>query len=269
MTKIIHKFILIWSKVDILELISRYLWTKKFYDKFNYIKKAIDNPEIMRKFKNSEFLPEKYGFNLDERVVEYPWVLSRIPRGEKKLLDAGSALNFKVILGSLCFKDKEITLVGLTPEKERFFQENLFHVFGDIRNLSFESGYFDHIVCISTLEHIGMDNILYAKDQKYRENNSADFIRAIFELKRVLKKGGSLFITLPFGKYQNHKWFQQFDLFCIGQILKSFSPEKFQISYYKYSNKDGWNISNENDCKDVEYLMGITAQAVACLELVK
>ena len=268
MIKTIYKFILIWSKIDILKLISRRPWTKKFYDKFSYIKKAIDSPEIMGKFKNSEFLPKKYGFNLDERAVEYPWVLSRIPQGGKGLLDAGSALNFREILDSPCLKNKEITIAGLVPEKECFSQANLFYVFGDMRNLSFENGYFDYIVCISTLEHIGMDNILYAKNAKYRENKPADFKEVIFEFKRVLKKGGSLYITVPFGKHQNHNWFQQFDSIRIGQILKSFSPEKIQISYYKYY-KDGWNISNENDCRNAEYLMGISAQAVACLELVK
>ncbi len=269
MTKFIYKFILIWSEVDILKIISRRPWMKKFYNKFGYIKKAIDNPEIMRKFKNSEFLPKKYGFNLDERVVEYPWVLSRIPQDSKRLLDAGSALNFREILDSPCLNNREITIAGLVPEKECFSRANLSYVFGDMRNLPFENGYFDYIVCISTLEHIGMDNILYIKNAEYRENKPGDFKKVVLELNRVLKYGGKLFITVPFGKHQGFGWFQQFDSNLIREIINIFNPEKSEISYYKYFNKDGWNISNKNDCRNAEYLTGISAQAVACLELVK
>ncbi len=268
MVKFIHKFILIWSKIDILKIISRRPWTKNFYNKFGYIKKTIDNLEIMKKFENSEFLPEKYGFNLDERVVEYPWVLSRIPSEEKKLLDAGSALNFKVILGLPYLKNKEVTIFGLASEKKRFLRPYLSYVFGDMRSLPFENGYFDNIVCISTIEHIGMDNILYVKDQKYRENNPEDFKKVIFELGRVLKKGGSLLLTVPFGRYQNYRWFQQFDSALVDEIVKVFGPEKYQVDYYKYSD-NGWNISAENASRDTEYSMGISAGAVACLELIK
>ena len=171
MVKLIHKFILIWSKIDILKIISRRPWSKNFYNKFGYIKKTINDTELMKKFKNSESLPEKYGFNLDERVIEYPWVLARIPREEKKLLDAGSALNFKVILGLPYLKNKKIIIFGLAPEKERFLRPYLFYVFGDMRSLPFENEYFDNITCISTIEHVGMDNILYVKDQKYRDND--------------------------------------------------------------------------------------------------
>src|SRR5262245_13546483 len=45
-----------------------------------------------------EALPPRYGFRLDERIVEYPWFFSRLPSGAGTLLDAGSVLNFGFLL---------------------------------------------------------------------------------------------------------------------------------------------------------------------------
>jgi hypothetical protein len=39
----------------------------------------------------------RYGERLDERIVEYPWLFSRIPAGTGRLLDAGSVLNFEYL----------------------------------------------------------------------------------------------------------------------------------------------------------------------------
>ena len=39
-------------------------------------------------------LPAQHGRWLDERMVEYPWMFSRLPEGPGSLLDAGSILNF-------------------------------------------------------------------------------------------------------------------------------------------------------------------------------
>ena len=43
-------------------------------------------------------LPDGYGVDLDERIIEYPWLLSHLPSGPGLLLDAGSALNFRFLL---------------------------------------------------------------------------------------------------------------------------------------------------------------------------
>ena len=87
-----------------------------------------------------------------------------------------------------------------------------------------------------------------------------------------------MFITFPFGKYQNFGWFQQFDFKMISRILEIFQPKKKQINYYKYL-KEGWKLSNEKECENTEYLikkitrfkanLAISANAVACFELVK
>jgi len=229
-----------------------------------------------------------YGYALDDRVVEYPWVLSRISESnDGYLLDAGSALNFKEILESPALKNKRITIINLNPEENCFWQKGISYVFGDLRNLPFKDNCFDYITCISTLEHIGMDNVLYTKDSKYKEEKIFDFEKAILELKRVLKEEGKLFITIPFGKYQNLGRFQQFDSKLVKRVLEVFGPKEYKVNYYKYA-KESWNVSNERECQDAEYFdifktkyfdrkssldfdsdFAAASRAVACLELVK
>jgi len=289
MTKIIYKLIPDWLKIIIFKIGGRKPWNKGYFTfKFKYIKETINNQQIMKKFKDKENLPPKYGYALDDRVVEYPWVLSRISvLNNGSLLDAGSTLNFKEILESPALKNKRITIINLNPEENCFWQKGISYVFGDLRNLPFKDNCFDYITCISTLEHIGMDNVLYTKDSKYKEEKIFDFEKAILELKRVLKEEGKLFITIPFGKYQNLGRFQQFDSKLVKRVLEVFGPKEYKVNYYKYA-KESWNVSNERECQDAEYFdifktkyfdrkssldfdsdFAAASRAVACLELVK
>jgi len=276
MKEFIYKLIPGFLKIGYYKLRGKRPWSWGYTTfKFDYIKKAIYDREILGKFKNSDFLPKGFGFSLDERAVEYPWVISKILVGSCNFMDAGSALNRKDILEHPVFKNKKITILNLNPEQNCFWQKGISYVFGDIRQMPFKDSYFDFITCLSTLEHVGMDNtFLYVKDQRYKEEKLFDFEKAVLELKRVLKKGGSIFITVPFGKYQNFNYFQQFDSSRIGRILEVFKPQSHQINYYKYE-KDGWNISDEESCKDVEYSkiqksdFIVAAKAVACIEFIK
>ena len=276
MLKIIQKLSPKWLKISVYKLSGKKPWSNGYTTfKFEYIKEALNNPETLKKFKNAEKLPGGYGYALDERVVEYPWVLSRInEESSGYLLDAGSTLNYGQVIEFSGLKNKKIIIINLNPESYCFWQKEVSYVFGDIREMPFREDYFDYINCISTLEHVGMDNIIHTKKQKDKEEKLFDFEKAVLELKRVLKKGGRLFITVPFGKYQNFNHFQQFDSVRVGRILEVFEPQSHKINYYKYE-KDGWNISDEESCKDVEYSKSqnsdfiAAAKAVACIELVK
>ena len=251
------------------KLSGRKPWSRGYSTfKFSYIKNVLSNKGILKLFKNSKILPEKFGYLLDERAIEYPWVLSRLTSAKDMILDAGSVLNYEEILNFERLNNKNLTILNLAPEAVCFWKKRVSYIFSDIRSLPFKDNYFDIIVCISTLEHIGMDNSRLTKDKKHKENKILDFNLAILELKRVLKDNGILLITVPFGKYQNFGHFQQFNPDLIDMILKSFKPRKEHIDYYMYKNK-GWNICNAISCKNLEHSNLAMARAVACLELIK
>ena len=225
-------------------------------------------------------LPQGYGTGLDERAVEYPWVFSRIKKEERVILDAGSSLNHRDILSLSCLQERTVYLTTLFYEGQCKSRGNVIYQYEDLRELSFSDDYFDAVICISTLEHVGMDNTYYSgTDEQKREDAPSAYLQAIQELKRVLRKGGSLYLTVPYGAYQHHQWFQIFDAEMIGRLKKEFLPAQVSETYFKYENKQ-WNYSDEASCKKGYYFdihkerqlsqdHLAAAQSVVCLELKK
>src|SRR5262245_24851469 len=64
----------------------------------------------------TELLPQGYGYRLDERVIEYPWLFDRLPARGGLLLDAGSVLNHRFLLERDRLRDKRIFISTLAPE---------------------------------------------------------------------------------------------------------------------------------------------------------
>jgi SAM-dependent methyltransferase len=249
--------------------------------------KVLNDQEMMQAFKQSRQLPEGYGFWLYVRLIEYPWVLSRLPEKKCQVLDAGSALNFDYIISNQIIEDKELYIMTLFPEPQCFWERGISYVYSDLRDNPFNNGYFDIIVCISTLEHVGMDNTMYAETQEFRKTEPASFIRAVKEFNRILKPGGLLYITVPYGERANYGFFQQFDASLVRAVLEAFEGSSDEISYYQYL-ESGWVLSEKSKCSTSQYFdiyrtkyfdkqsvkdydadYAAAARAVACMKLVK
>jgi len=271
------------QKINIIyyKLHGRKPWIKGYSEfKWQYIQQSINNSQLIKKFKQTRNLPRKYGLYLDERVIEYPWMIANLPVKKGILLDAGSVLNFNLILKNKKLKNKKISIVNLNPEQRCFWKEGVSYFFDDLRKLPFKDNHFSVITCLSTLEHIGMDNtMIYIKDKKFCEKNPKDYLKVILELRRVLQNKGQLLITVPYGQYQNFGFQQQFDELMIKQVIKTFNPRRSCISYYKYYST-GWNISSQKECNDAQYFnihtaekhapdLAAAARSVVCLKLIK
>ena len=214
------------------------------------------SPEVLKLF-NENLIPEQYGFKLDERIVEYPWIFSRLSTDQNsKILDAGSTYNFDFIIDHARLKNKDLHIYTFFPEKEAFWQNRISYVYGDLRQLPYKDEWFDEVVCQSTLEHIAMDNSMYGysnKGDKVVNTKSYDYLLAVRELERVLKPGGRLLLTFPFGRFENHGFFQQLDSEMLGRLLEIFGSEagRFELIFFKYL-PDGWIISDEAGCSDCQ-----------------
>jgi len=225
-------------------------------------------------------LPRGYGLRLDERVIEYPWLLSRLPAGEGLLLDAGSVLNHRFLLERNPLRDKRMFISTLAPEPLSFTTLSVSYVYEDLRASCFRSDYFDRIVSLSTLEHIGMDNtFLYTADESKRENAPSSYLDAIRELRRILKDGGHLYISVPFGEAKNYGWFQIFNAPMLDALIKEFAPLSYEESHFRYL-PDGWLVSTREQSAGATYFdihktkaydpdYAAASRAVVCLDLIK
>jgi hypothetical protein len=234
----------------------------------------------MNAFRLGQPLPKGYGYRLDERIIEYPWVLSRLANDQSLLIDGGGALDFPYVLDQEILSRRQIVIYTLVPSGQILKRPNVSYVFGDLRNTILKSGLAQYVVCISTLEHIGMDNtLLYTRDAEYSENNPNDYQYTLREFYGLLRPHGNLLLTIPYGKYQNLGWLQQFDDSLINSVISTFEGRLVELAFYRYL-PDGWVLATGEECRNCYYYdvhsaesydadFAAAARAVACIQLQK
>lgn len=277
------------EKQVLLETRQRFLdggsipWSNGYHEfKEEYITESIRNKSLIETIKSNSNL-ENYGFRLDERVIEYPWIFSKLSKREGKLLDAGSTFNFDYIVNHPIMKNKDLTIFTFAPEANNFCDKSISYVFGDLRNMIFKDNVFDFVVSQSTIEHIDMDNSMYGYDLSFNKDTTSksyEYIIAVREMIRVLKNKGTLLLTFPFGKFENHGFFQQFDIDMLNKILYLFKDiGTHEVTFFQYKN-DEWNFANIEDVSDSESYNPHTgkgkkddyaahSRAIACIEFNK
>jgi hypothetical protein len=259
---------------------GRIPWSRGYLEyRQQFVEQTLRDKRLMHSFRERQSLPDGYGIRMDERVVEYPWLFTRLHDAPTLLLDAGSTLNQHFLLSKSLLLQKTVIIYTLAPESVQN-SPNISYVYGDLRNTVLRDAIFDEIACISTLEHVGMDNtMLYTLDNQYNEALQDAYLQVIREFSRLLKPGGQLLLTVPYGKVQNLGWLQQFDKTQLESVITGFDGEFVEQTYYRYG-VSGWQISSAEECDDCEYYdvhsgkpfdsdYAAAARSVACLVLVK
>lgn len=183
-------------------------------------------------------LPPRYGRKLPERVVELllAWITYR---RNIEILDVGHAHAMSCHLALLTSLQAGKRLIGIdinapTYDPHLYYGESLI---GDITRAPFLRDSFSLIWCISTLEHVGKDK----STSSYANQQGGTDIQALDELFRILATGGSLLITLPFGRYEDHGWLINYDDEHLQRLLEGvWSKATCTELYFRYTDKDGW-----------------------------
>ncbi len=217
---------------------------------------TLDSNVILNIFKDKANLPDKFGYHIDERIIEYPWLFSRLKSAPKRTLDAGSALNFYWLIDRLQLLNRTLTIFTLAPEGRVYATHGISYEYGDLRDMPFRDHWFDEIVSISTLEHVGSSNKIYVKadEQTY---GTGGFKDAGKELWRILKPDGDLYITVPYGQdeivtIQGEPFMRQFDKVQLQQLLDCFDSATIDLTFYQYF-ETGWQLSTQEACDTVHY----------------
>ena len=226
-------------------------WTHAYVDRHrDFVAAALHDADLLARFETGDRLPAGYGIGFDERIVELPWLCGQGLSG--RVLDAGSALNHPHLLDHIIPRVDELHIVTLKPEETAFPERQISYVFSDLRSLPYRDHLFDHVVCVSTLEHVGMDNRLYGVDEPRAENPDFELGTAVAELRRVLISGGFLTVTVPYGAAEDHGWFRQFGRAEADELLAEMGTEPVALSVYAYS-AEGWQISDLDAASNARY----------------
>jgi SAM-dependent methyltransferase len=195
----------------------------------------------------------------DERVVEIPWVLSRL-RTEGRVLEVGYAFAEPAYLGGLLRAGVELVGVDLATREV----EGMETVAADVRELPFADESFDQILLVSTLEHVGADNTVYGLGA---EADAGSRNAALRELGRVLRRGGSLLVTVPLGEPGDHGWFRQEDESGWTTLVAEAGFFVEEIEAYELTG-EGWRAAPTFAADGVRYgERGPGASAVLCVDL--
>jgi SAM-dependent methyltransferase len=194
----------------------------------------------------------------DERVIEIPWVLSRLQTG--RVLEVGYAFAEGPYLAGLLRSGVELVGVDLV-EREIDGMET---VRADVRSLPFEDHSFVQVLLVSTLEHIGADNTVYGLGA---EHDTEGQVQALREIRRVLRPGGSLLVTVPIGEPADYGWFRQDDVRGWTRLFRRAGLFIEEQEPYEL-HEDGWRAEPAFRPGGIAYGdRGPAASAVLCSDL--
>jgi SAM-dependent methyltransferase len=158
----------------------------------------------------------------NERSVEAPWALQRIG-GARRVLDVGCSTSD--YLAKLAREEaaRGRRVYGLDPDAPQPIR-NVGVVKGTIVAPPFPTASFDLILCVSTVEHIGLP--IYGQHEfPYGD------ILAMRHMRRLLAPGGRLLLTVPFGCAQVNPWFRVYDRGGLRRLAGGFRA--LSIAFYR------------------------------------
>lgn len=127
--------------------------------------------------------------SFEARLIEYDFIHSNIDSDVRlKILDVGCAgTNLPIELAN---REYEVYGIDAMPYRN---QQNFTFVKGNLEYMPFDTDFFDIVTAVSTIEHVGLG--------RYGDPISPDGDKnAVKEIKRVVKPGGKIIITIPCGK---------------------------------------------------------------------
>jgi len=197
----------------------------------------------------------------DQRAAEYPWVLRQLAFLSKGsiVLDVGcseSILSHALVM-------RGFRVVGLDLRDYPMKSEYIAFVKRDIVDTRFPDEFFDGIVVVSTIEHVGL------KVYGQTVIDSDLDLRAIHELWRVLKPGGLVILTTPFvGNGQNRiaREEREYGFEGLNKLTKGLEVLKEEYFYpYHYHHTVRWIRFCRSDALRTDF----ADPGIACLVLRK
>lgn len=211
-------------------------------DRFPRLKARL--ADVVRRLLGKVFAP---GLVTTERVIEYPFVFQNLDGVTGPVLDVGCCSSrVPVALASRGF-----AVVGIDFNPYPHTHPNLRAVRGDAMRMPFASGAFAAVLAVSVVEHIGIGH--YGDPGAARGDLSA-----IREIRRVLRPGGRLLLTVPFGVASQSDFQRVYDPAGLSELLAPLHMVRIE---YAWSHVGLWTPCTEAEAATVDWRG--TSRAVA------
>lgn len=208
-----------------------------------------------------------------ERIVEMPWATTCVAHANR-VLDVGCAYSegryFEALRGigiqELYGVDFSRIPQGSVEATKNLYKEVVLH---DIRlPLPFGNDFFDAILCISTIEHVGFRYRKYNSEGAVATDSDGQDIVAMQNLLKVLHPDGILVLTVPYGKRGKFLHFKQYNKDGLNELIDKSGAIVEHKDIFSY-NGAGWSLSSDENVKDKTYgkYGYASASALACLIL--
>ena len=198
-----------------------------------------------------------------ERLVEYEFVARNLVSSKKQaaILDigSGSSLLAKAI-GELGKGKWQVFRIDIA--------ESNCDARMDARMTGFRKEVFSQVICISTIEHIGI-GINSGDDDEHGD------LKTVKEILRILKKGGSAIISVPYGKIKKLNY-RVYDRHALSRLV-AVDNEEFSVAakkeFYCYDagkwKRCSQSTADRNIADDVRAPLHFHSMTCACILLRK
>ena len=179
------------------------------------------------------------------RCIEYPFAASCI--GDANLiLDVGSAKANKTWMSWLDSLDIEVHCTDYDTFDSEYEKVKCFQ--SDIRCMDIKDNTYDKVIAVSVLEHVGLANPQVYSTIKPEVNDDGD-LQAFKELVRILKPGGEIIMTVPFGVQDGLILGNQARNYTATTIHKFSSlADPLVMDYYEYQHSLYGKLYTDNLC---------------------
>ncbi len=153
-----------------------------------------------------------------ERIIEKAWVLRHLAglNTPASILDVGCAeslLSMELASNGFLVTGVDIRPYPLSHPNFRFVQ-------GDVMTAPLESESFDGAILLSTIEHIGLG--------WYGDEIGDSQSAVMAQIHHLLKPGGQLLVTVPFGRQAVTPLHRIFDSSALSHLLSHFQIDKLE-----------------------------------------
>jgi SAM-dependent methyltransferase len=196
---------------------------------------------------------------INEHIIAVPlavhWV-SQLPR-ETRILDLGCAESvLPLYLAGLGYR-----VSGCDYRHYPYTHPNFDFVQGDLLQLPFNDDKYDVVICLSTIEHVGKgaynDPLLTDKADK----------TAILEIYRVLKKGGTLILSAPFGIEDPNNRLMIYNQESFPRLLQNFLFD--EIRYFRHPGTGDFSGKSWREVKREEAATVKSKDRTNCICMVR